>query len=153
MNLTLAHIGARQASRGGSKDGFDALTGEYLERSSKFAPCQTEAFRSEESLLDWLARRQGRTNPILVLLDSRGRTMTSEAFAAWLGARSDQGAQHLVFAIGPADGWSAAARARANLLFSLGLITLPHELARVVLAEQLYRALTILAGHPYHSSH
>ena len=153
MNLTLAHIGARQASRGGSKDGFDALTGEYLERSSKFAPCQAEAFRTEESLLDWLVRRQGRTNPILVLLDSRGRTMTSEAFAAWLGARRDQGAQHLVFAIGPADGWSDAFRQKANLLLSLGSMTMAHSLARLVLAEQIYRAFTILSGHPYHGGH
>jgi 23S rRNA (pseudouridine1915-N3)-methyltransferase len=58
-----------------------------------------------------------------------------------------------VLAIGPADGWSDAARARAGLLLSFGSITLPHQLARVVLAEQIYRALTILAGHPYHSGH
>ena len=58
-----------------------------------------------------------------------------------------------VFAIGPADGWSSVARQRANLLFSLGRITLPHQLARVVLAEQVYRAFTILSGHPYHSGH
>jgi 23S rRNA (pseudouridine1915-N3)-methyltransferase len=56
-------------------------------------------------------------------------------------------------AIGPADGWSDTARQRADLLLSLGRITLPHQLARVVLAEQVYRAFTILAGHPYHSGH
>jgi len=55
--------------------------------------------------------------------------------------------------VGPADGWSAEARNRAQLLLSLGAMTLPHELARVVLAEQVYRACTILAGHPYHSGH
>jgi 23S rRNA (pseudouridine1915-N3)-methyltransferase len=59
----------------------------------------------------------------------------------------------VVLAIGPADGWSGMARERANLIFSLGRITLPHQLARVVLAEQVYRALTILAGHPYHCGH
>jgi 23S rRNA (pseudouridine1915-N3)-methyltransferase len=58
-----------------------------------------------------------------------------------------------VLAIGPADGWSAEARQRADLLLSLGRMTLPHQLARVVLAEQVYRAFTILAGHPYHSGH
>jgi 23S rRNA (pseudouridine1915-N3)-methyltransferase len=152
MHLTLAHIGARPASRA-SKDGFDALTRDYLERCSTFARCQAEAFRTEESLADWLARRQGRTNPILVLLDSRGRSMTSEAFAAWLGTRRDEGAQHLVFAIGPADGWSNAFRQRANLLLSLGPMTLAHSLARLVLAEQIYRAFTILSGHPYHGGH
>jgi len=59
----------------------------------------------------------------------------------------------VLFAVGPADGWSAEARNRAQLLLSLGAMTLPHELARVVLAEQVYRACTILAGHPYHSGH
>jgi 23S rRNA (pseudouridine1915-N3)-methyltransferase len=59
----------------------------------------------------------------------------------------------MVFAIGPADGWSVNARDQANLLLSFGRITLPHQLARVVLAEQVYRAFTILAGHPYHSGH
>jgi 23S rRNA (pseudouridine1915-N3)-methyltransferase len=153
MHLTLAHIGARTASGGKSKDGFDPLTREYLERCSIFAQSQAEAFRTEEALADWLARRQGRTTPILILLDSRGRSMTSEVFAAWLGARRDEGAQHLVFAIGPADGWSSAFRQRANLLLSLSSMTLAHALARLVLAEQIYRAFTILSGHPYHGGH
>jgi len=90
---------------------------------------------------------------LAVLLDSRGRSMTSEAFAAWLGARRDEGVQHVVFAIGPASGWSDAARKRAGLLLSLGPMTLAHSLARLVLAEQIYRAFTILSGHPYHTGH
>jgi 23S rRNA (pseudouridine1915-N3)-methyltransferase len=56
-------------------------------------------------------------------------------------------------AIGPADGWSEAARRKGSLVFSLGKVTLPHQLAKVVMAEQVYRGLTILAGHPYHSGH
>jgi 23S rRNA (pseudouridine1915-N3)-methyltransferase len=79
--------------------------------------------------------------------------MSSEAFAAWLGAKRDEGAQQLVFAIGPANGWSDAARQRASLLLSLGPMTLAHALARLVAAEQIYRAFTILAGHPYHGGH
>jgi 23S rRNA (pseudouridine1915-N3)-methyltransferase len=79
--------------------------------------------------------------------------MSSEAFAAWLGARRDQGAQHIVFAIGPASGWSDTAREKANLLLSLGPMTLAHALARAVVAEQIYRAFTILTGHPYHAGH
>ena len=90
---------------------------------------------------------------MLLLLDSRGKTMTSEAFAAWLGGRRDDGAQHMVFAVGPASGWSEPARKRADLLLSLGPMTLAHALARLVLAEQLYRAFTILSGHPYHGGH
>lgn len=88
-----------------------------------------------------------------VLLDSRGRQMTSEAFALWIGERRDLGARQLVFAVGPADGWSDQARKRAQLLLSMGSLTMPHALARLVLAEQLYRACTILAGHPYHTGH
>jgi 23S rRNA (pseudouridine1915-N3)-methyltransferase len=149
MQLSLVHVGARP----GAKDGFDALAQVYLDRCSPFARCHTEAFKTEDALLDWLSRQQGRTPVIAVLLDSRGRQMTSEAFAAWLGARRDEGAQHIVFAIGPASGWSQPARDRAQMLFSLGPLTLAHALARLVIAEQLYRAFTILTGHPYHSGH
>jgi 23S rRNA (pseudouridine1915-N3)-methyltransferase len=149
MNLTLAHIGARP----GAKDEFEALTALYLGRCSAFAHCQPQTFRTETALLDWLNKQQGRTPAIAVLLDSRGRQMTSEIFAAWLGARRDEGAQHVVFAVGPASGWSEAARQRAQLLLSLGPMTMAHALARLAMAEQLYRAFTILAGHPYHSGH
>lgn len=79
--------------------------------------------------------------------------MSSEAFAKWLGTRRDGGEQHVVVAVGPADGWSEEARKRADLLLSLGPMTLPHALARLVAAEQVYRAFTILAGHPYHCGH
>lgn len=152
MQVTLAHVGGRAAK----KDAFEALAADYLDRCSAFARCANESFRSEPAFLDWLDRQQGRTPVVPVLFDSRGRQMTSEAFAAWLGARRDQGAQHLVFAIGPADGWSGAARERATrqgALLSLGTFTLPHALARLVVAEQVYRAFTILSGHPYHCGH
>jgi len=149
MLLTLAHVGPRSRS----KEGFDALTTLYLDRCSPFATPSEESFRTEQALLEWLDRLHARTPAIPVLLDSRGRQMTSEAFAAWLGAHRNEGAQQIVFAVGPADGWSDAARARARLLLSLGSFTLAHALARLVMAEQLYRACTILTGHPYHSGH
>lgn len=149
MNLTLAHIGARPAHG----DDFARLTENYARRITPYHPCETAAFRSEDAWLEWLARPQGRVGTVAVLLDSRGRQMTSTAFAEWLGARRDEGIRHIAFAIGPADGWSEAARRRANLLLSLGPMTLAHALARVVLAEQVYRACTILAGHPYHTGH
>ena len=125
----------------------------YLERCSGFARCRTEGFRTEEALLEWLERQKGRTPALTVLLDSRGRTMSSEAFAGWLGARRDEGSQHIVFAVGPASGWSETARKKAQLLLSMGPMTMAHALARLVMAEQLYRAFTILTGHPYHSGH
>ena len=149
MNLTLAHIAARPAS----KDEFEPFIALYLKRCFTFAHCKAEAFRTEMSLLDWLDKQQGRTPAMAVLLDSRGRQMSSEVFAAWLGARRDQGTQHIVFAVGPASGWSDAARKRAQLLLSLGPMTMAHALARLAIAEQLYRAFTILSGHPYHAGH
>jgi 23S rRNA (pseudouridine1915-N3)-methyltransferase len=87
------------------------------------------------------------------LLDSKGKQLSSEDLAAFLRDHQDRGTQELIFAIGPADGWSDVARQRASTTLSLGKMTLPHELARVVLLEQLYRGFTILAGHPYHSGH
>jgi 23S rRNA (pseudouridine1915-N3)-methyltransferase len=148
MEFVLAHIGSRTAG-----DTFQRETEVYLKRASAFLPCQPMAFRKEEDLLAWLNSRQGRIPPVAVLLDSRGRQMRSEAFASWIGERRDQGARHIVFAVGPADGWSDQARGRAQLLLSLSPLTMAHALARLVLAEQLYRACTILAGHPYHTGH
>jgi len=150
MELILAHVGAVRSS---AKDAFAALTESYLMRCSAFLPSRAQGFRSQEDLLAWLDRAPGRIPPTAVLLDSRGRQMTSEAFASWIGERRDQGARQIVFAIGPADGWSDPARRRAELLLSLGTLTMAHTLARLVLAEQLYRACTILAGHPYHTGH
>jgi 23S rRNA (pseudouridine1915-N3)-methyltransferase len=153
MILVLAHIASRATSAAGGKGGFDALTNGYLERCSGFARCETQAFRSEDAWLESLEKKQGRTKPVVVLLDSRGRQLTSEAFAVWLGARRDDGVQQIVFAVGPADGWSSAARSRATLELSLGSMTMAHALARLVIAEQIYRATTILSGHPYHGGH
>ncbi len=146
MKLTLAHAG----SGSGSKDGYEALTQAYLERCSGYADCRAMGFKTEAALLEWVEKRKGRVKAVTVLLDGRGKQMASEAFAAWLGRQRDDGAQHMVFAIGPADGWSDDARKRASLLLSLGPMTLAHALARLVIAEQIYRAFTILAGHPYH---
>ncbi len=104
-------------------------------------------------MFEWIARHQKRAPVIAVLLDSRGKQMSSEAFAEWLGRQRDTATQQIVFAIGPANGWSHASRKAASLLLSLGPLTLAHALARVVLAEQLYRAFAILTGHPYHAGH
>ena len=126
---------------------------DYGERIARFAGWEAHRFASEAALLQWVRKQQGRTAAHLVLLDGRGKQFASEQFAARLGALRDRGAQQIVFAVGPADGWSRATLDSAHLLVSLGSMTLPHELARAVVAEQIYRALTILAGHPYHCGH
>lgn len=87
-----------------------------------------------------------------VLLDERGRPLTSGEFAAMLGKWRDDGVRETRFLIGAADGHGEAERAKADLLISFGAMTWPHMLARAMLAEQLWRATSILAGHPYHRS-
>lgn len=87
---------------------------------------------------------------VRVVLHERGKAMSSEAFAAWLASRRDAGIKVLSLMIGGPDGHGADVLASAQLQLSLGSMTLPHGLARVVVVEQLYRATTILAGHPYH---
>jgi 23S rRNA (pseudouridine1915-N3)-methyltransferase len=86
----------------------------------------------------------------LVALDERASSLASRAFAERLAAWRDDGAQEVAFLIGGADGLSAPARAKAHLKLGFGSQTWPHLLARAMLAEQLYRAASLLAGHPYH---
>lgn len=86
----------------------------------------------------------------LVALDPRGRMLSSEALAERIGRWRDDGAADLAFLIGGADGLDETLRARADLLLSFGPMIWPHLLARAMLAEQLFRAHTILSGHPYH---
>lgn len=87
-----------------------------------------------------------------VLLDERGKQLSSEELAAMLSRWRDDGVREARFVIGAADGHSDAERADADLLLAMGAMTWPHLLARAMLAEQLYRATTIVAGHPYHRS-
>jgi 23S rRNA (pseudouridine1915-N3)-methyltransferase len=130
-----------------------ALTEEYLERISRYVGAESHEMNSEAALLELAAGTAGRTAPVLVLLDARGRQFTSEEFASLLRDQQDRGTQNLFFAVGPANGFSDDARAAADLVLSFGKMTLAHELARVVLLEQVYRAFTILKGHPYHTGH
>jgi 23S rRNA (pseudouridine1915-N3)-methyltransferase len=152
MKLWIAAIGARP------RDTFDELARMYIDRIAPLlpgggkSPVEAPIFRSEDLLWEAVERERARTAPLLVLLDEHGRQMPSENFARWLGRERDHGRQLLIFAIGPADGWSQDSLQRAAERLSLGPMTLAHELARVVLCEQIYRALTILAGHPYHRS-
>ena len=90
---------------------------------------------------------------LIVALDSRGRQLSSEALADWLGRKRDEGCRELALVIGGADGLSPEVIQRAGMILSLGTMTWPHLMVRAMLAEQLYRASTILAGHPYHSGH
>ena len=116
----------------------NAMAEEYIKRSTRFAKCEMREIdpRRFDPFVKHAAAQK-------ILLDPSGRPMDSSAFLHLLGERD------LVFVIGGADGLPAEWRAKADLLLSLSPMTMPHELARVVLAEQIYRALTTLRGHPY----
>jgi 23S rRNA (pseudouridine1915-N3)-methyltransferase len=94
--------------------------------------------------------RLAREADAIIALDERGKALSSDAFARHLAKARDGGAKSAAMLIGGPDGLASDVREAAHLVLSLGAITLPHGLARVVLAEQLYRAATILLGHPYH---
>jgi len=131
-----------------------ALTEEYLVRIGRYTPVQAVTVRDEADLLaKFGAASKGAGKSTLVLMDSRGKEFSSEQFAKFLGDYQDRNPLPLVFAIGGADGFSGDTRSVAQHVISLGKMTLAHELARVVLLEQVYRAFTILKGHPYHSGH
>ena len=90
-----------------------------------------------------------RTDDYVIALDERGKAFATRELAGWLQERM-QGGRDLVFVIGGPDGLAAGVLARSDLKLSLSRLTFPHALVRVVLAEQLYRAHSVLAGHPYH---
>lgn len=149
MKIKVAWVGKTKEAA------IQALTDEYLKRISRYAEIEGVALRDEEALQEWLeggkSRKRGAST--IVLLDSRGKQFSSEEFARFIGEYQDRNPLPLAFAIGPADGFSDAARKAAQHTISLGKMTLAHELARVVLLEQIYRAFTVMKGHPYHSGH
>ncbi len=106
---------------------------------------------ADRAMRDEATRLLGRIgrDDYVVALDERGRAFARLELAQWLGERLGDG-RDLAFLIGGPDGFADEVRARAQLVWSLSRLTLPHALARVVVAEQLYRAHTVLAGHPYH---
>jgi 23S rRNA (pseudouridine1915-N3)-methyltransferase len=131
---------------------IEALTSEYVRRLRGYIAVEAGEFASEEALLKSLGR-SSRVPPALVLAEMRGKQLTSEQIAEVIADYQNGGTQELIFVVGPADGWSHTALTAADFRLSFGAITLPHELARVVLVEQLYRAFTILNKHPYHCGH
>jgi 23S rRNA (pseudouridine1915-N3)-methyltransferase len=154
VKIKIAWIGKTKEPAIGS------LTDEYLKRISRYVPVEGLTLRDEAALLESCGRNTGLkaglkagAKSTLVLMDSRGKEFSSEQFAKFLGDYQDRNPVPLIIAIGGADGFSEAARAAAQHSISLGKMTLAHELARVVLLEQVYRAFTILKGHPYHSGH
>ena len=146
MKLKIAWIGKTK------EPAIQSLTDEYLKRIARYAQVEGVSLRDEAALLH-IAGPSARSKSTLVLLDSRGKEYSSEQFAKFLADHQDRNPLPLIFSIGGADGFSPQAKSAAQHLISLGKMTLPHELARLILLEQIYRAFTILKGHPYHSGH
>lgn len=127
-----------------------ALVEDYRQRIARFAPIEVVEWKSTDGGPKALAKARGRGDlSPLVLLDAAGRAFTSEEFARWLADQMRGGRSSLVFLLGGAEGFPAESKRQADVLLSLSKLTLPHELARVVLLEQLYRALALLHDHPY----
>ena len=157
MRLVIAAIGRLK------DDGERDLIARYMKRMSSgravgLAPVTIEEL-AESRAADAGARQEDEAERLLnltadcdfrIVLDERGRAMSSAEFARTLAARRDDGVKAMAILLGGPDGHSADMRASAGLTLSLGPMTLPHGLARVVLVEQTYRAITILSGHPYH---
>jgi 23S rRNA (pseudouridine1915-N3)-methyltransferase len=147
VKLTIAWIGKTKSAA------IQSLTDDYLKRLRQFGEVEGVSLKDEAALLK-LCGRDGRgTRRRLILFDSRGKQFSSEELAQFLREQMERNPAPLVFVIGPADGWSDATREQADYLISLGKMTIAHELARVVVLEQIYRGFTILRGYPYHLGH
>ena len=126
---------------------IQALLDDYVSRIRRYAEIAvTELREATPAALRKLKLEPGAT---LVLLDAAGNQMTSHQFARWLGGMRDHASREVVFLCGEAEGFPPELRSLATQRISLSSFTMPHEFARVVLAEQIYRAFAILAGHPY----
>lgn len=142
MKLFLYYIGKVRDAHA------NALAAEYLKRSSRYADCEMREIISRKSGPQRLDPFAKHTSARKVALDSGGRILDSDAFTQLI-ERAEHESRDLVFLIGGHDGLPPDWRRRADLLLSLSTLTFPHELARAILAEQIYRSFTKLRGHPY----
>ena len=123
-----------------------AILDDYVKRLSRSCPIEITEVRDGEAAIKKLDTDRAAT---AILLDADGKTLDSNALAKWLGELRDRGTRELIFLCGDAEGFPDDLRQRAHQKFSLSAMTFSHELARVMLAEQLYRAFAILSGSPY----
>jgi 23S rRNA (pseudouridine1915-N3)-methyltransferase len=121
----------------------NAIAEDFLGRAARYAPCEMREIRPERADL-WSKHPSARK----IFLDPAGKAIDSGAFANLI-AKAEMEGRDLLFLIGGHDGLPPAWRDRADLLLSLSALTFPHELARAMLAEQIYRGFAILRGHPY----
>jgi 23S rRNA (pseudouridine1915-N3)-methyltransferase len=123
-----------------------AVIDDYVQRIRRHAPIEVTEVRDGQAVIKKLDADRAAT---AVLLDALGNNLDSKAFARWLGELRDRGTREIIFVCGDADGFPAAVRERVRQKTSLSSLTYSHELARAMLAEQLYRAFATLSGSPY----
>jgi 23S rRNA (pseudouridine1915-N3)-methyltransferase len=123
-----------------------AVLEDYVKRIGRANPIEVTEVRDGEAAVKKLAVDRAAT---AVLLDAGGKAIDSEAFAKWIAEQRDRGTREIIFVCGDADGFPEIVRERVKQKVSLSAMTYSHELARVMLAEQIYRALAILSGSPY----
>ena len=123
-----------------------AVLADYAKRIGRSCSIELTEVRDGEAALKKLDADRAAT---VLLLDDGGKVYDSSAFAKWLGEQRDRGAREIIFVCGGADGFPEALRERVKQKFSLSAMTYSHELARVMLAEQIYRAFATLSGSPY----
>lgn len=123
---------------------------DLIELEAKKGLSGAELISAEAELIEKAIQAKASSQRVVIALDERGQSLASRDFAKRITALGNQGYGEMVFIIGGADGLAPAIRDRAGLLLSFGAMTWPHMLVRVLLMEQLYRAQTIIAGHPYH---
>jgi 23S rRNA (pseudouridine1915-N3)-methyltransferase len=125
---------------------INGMLQDYLKRISRSSPVEVVEVRDAAAALKRLDANRAAAS---VLLDAGGKAYDSEAFAKWIGEQRDRGAREIIFVCGDADGFPGSLRERVKQKLSLSAMTYSHELARVMLAEQIYRAFAILSGSPY----
>jgi len=123
-----------------------AALDDYVKRIGHQSPIEVTEVRDAAAALKKLDADR---SAVVALLDAAGKAFDSQAFAKWLGELRDRGTRELIFLCGDADGFPDSLRQRAHQKMSLSAMTFSHELARVMLVEQIYRAFAILSGSPY----
>jgi 23S rRNA (pseudouridine1915-N3)-methyltransferase len=123
-----------------------AVIDDYIKRIARSAPIEVNEVRDAGAALKRLGADRAAT---VLLLDASGKSQDSESLAHWLAEQRDRGAREIIFVCGDADGFPESVRNRVSQKLSLSPMTYSHELARVMLTEQLYRAFAILSGSPY----
>ena len=140
MKIRLLMLGKTRGAEAG------ALLAEYVQRIARSCPIEVSEVRDGQAAAKKLDTERAAT---ALLLDAGGKTYDSAAFANWIGAMRDRGTREVIFVCGDAQGFPESLRERVKQKISLSAMTYSHELARVMLAEQIYRAFAILSGSPY----